>query len=96
VRCADTAGDSADYQFEARRYRDYVIDSFNLDKPAISLFRGRSRAIFWRRSRKKNTPSASLPLGLLLLSRRYATAPFELMHLTVEDTIETTGRAFLG
>ncbi len=30
------------------------------------------------------------------MSRRYATAPFELWHLTLEDTIETTGRAFLG
>ena len=34
--------------------------------------------------------------GFLALSRRYATAPFELWHLTLEDTIETTGRAFLG
>ncbi|MEO8428013.1 MAG: DUF1553 domain-containing protein [Verrucomicrobiota bacterium] len=34
--------------------------------------------------------------GFIALSRRYATAPFELMHLTVEDTIETTGRAFMG
>src|SRR5262249_24119243 len=32
----------------------------------------------------------------LALSRRYATAPYELWHLTMEDTIETTGRAFLG
>ena len=34
--------------------------------------------------------------GFLALSRRYATAPFELWHLTLEDAIETTGRAFLG
>ena len=34
--------------------------------------------------------------GFLALSRRYATAPFELWHLTLEDTIDTTGRAFLG
>src|SRR5262249_54070839 len=34
--------------------------------------------------------------GFLALSRRYATAPYELWHLTLEDTIETTGRAFLG
>src|SRR5262249_54525834 len=28
--------------------------------------------------------------------RRYATGPYELWHLTLEDAIETTGRAFLG
>jgi hypothetical protein len=34
--------------------------------------------------------------GFLALSRRYATAPYELWHLTLEDAIETTGRAFMG
>ena len=34
VRYADTAGDSADFPIpEAYRYRNYVIDSFNKDKP---------------------------------------------------------------
>src|SRR5262245_14213266 len=34
ARYADTAGDNADYPVpEARLYRDYVIDSFNADKP---------------------------------------------------------------
>src|SRR5262249_61781596 len=32
----------------------------------------------------------------LALSRRYATAPYELWHLSLEDAIETTGRAFMG
>jgi hypothetical protein len=34
--------------------------------------------------------------GFLALSRRYATAPYELWHLSVEDAIATTGSAFLG
>ena len=34
VRYADTAGDNADYPVpEAARYRDYIIASFNADKP---------------------------------------------------------------
>ncbi|MEO8662640.1 MAG: DUF1549 domain-containing protein, partial [Bryobacteraceae bacterium] len=34
VHYADTAGDNADYPVpEARLYRDYIIDSFNKDKP---------------------------------------------------------------
>src|SRR2546421_1562548 len=34
VRYADTAGDNADYPIpEVHRYRDYIIDAFNADKP---------------------------------------------------------------
>jgi hypothetical protein len=34
--------------------------------------------------------------GFLALSRRYATAPYELWHLSLEDSVDTFGRAFLG
>ncbi len=34
--------------------------------------------------------------GFLALSRRYGTGPYELWHLTLEDAIDTTGRAFMG
>ena len=34
VRYADTAGETADYPVpQAYRYRNYVIDAFNADKP---------------------------------------------------------------
>src|SRR5262249_42686864 len=39
-------------------------------------------------------PSAAT--GYLALSRRYATAPYELWHLTLEDTIDTLGRSLMG
>ena len=40
VRYADTAGDNADYPIpEAAFYRDYVIDSFNADKPYDEFLR---------------------------------------------------------
>ena len=32
----------------------------------------------------------------LPLSRRYATAPYELWHLTLEDTIDVLGKSLLG
>ena len=44
----------------------------------------------------ENYAESVIATGFLALSRRYATAPFELWHLTLEDTIDTTGRAFLG
>ncbi len=41
-------------------------------------------------------PERVIATGFLALSRRYATGPYELWHLTLEDTIETVGRTFMG
>ena len=49
-----------------------------------------------RQGAADNYAESVIATGFLALSRRYATAPFELWHLTLEDTIDTTGRAFLG
>lgn len=108
VRYADTAGDNADYPVpEARFYRDYLIDSFNADKPfnqlVVEHISGDLMAVdLARDGRKLNTAELkqfrdfNVATTFIGLSRRYATAPFELMHLTVEDSITTTGQAFLG
>jgi hypothetical protein len=96
VRYADTAGDNADYPIpEARLYRDYIIDSFNRDKPYDQFVREQLAGdIIAQQTGDYVDPV--IATGFLALSRRYATAPFELWHLTIEDTLETTGRAFLG
>jgi hypothetical protein len=103
VRYADTAGDNADYPVpEARLYRDYIIDSFNADQPfdqfvheqiAGDLLAAETIAAGGTPERYAAQIVAT---GFLALSRRYATAPYELWHLTLEDTIDTVGRAFLG
>lgn len=98
VRYADTAGDNADYPVpEARLYRDYIIDSFNADKPydqfAKEQLAGDLLAQSARRERFAELVAAT---GFLALSRRYATAPYEFWNLTLEDTIDTVGQAFLG
>jgi hypothetical protein len=100
ARYADTAGDNADYPVpEARLYRDYIIDSFNADKPydqfvqeqlagdILAQLPGTSRERF---------AELTIATGFLGLSRRYATGPYELWHLTLEDTVDTTGRALMG
>ncbi|MBI3407384.1 MAG: PSD1 domain-containing protein [Planctomycetes bacterium] len=98
VRYADTAGDNADYPIpEIHRYRDYIIDAFKADKPFDQFVQeqlaGDIRA-------KDGPPEKSVErivaTGFLALSRRYATAPYEFWHLTLEDTIDTTAAAFLG
>jgi hypothetical protein len=98
VRYADTAGDNADYPVpEARLYRDYVIDSFNHDKPYDEFVREQIAGdILAGQGPPEKYAEQVIATGYLALSRRYATGPYELWHLTLEDSIDTTGRAFLG
>jgi hypothetical protein len=99
IRYADTAGDNADYPVpELARYRDYIIDSFNRDKPFDQFVCEQLAGDLLNGPHESPEKYAEniVATGYLALSRRYATAPFELWHLTLEDTIDTTGRAFLG
>jgi len=98
VRYADTAGDNADYPVpEAARYRDYIIDSFNHDKPYDQFVREHLAGdVLAGRGAGGHYAESVVATGFLALSRRYATAPYELWHLTLEDAIDATGRTFLG
>lgn len=100
VRYADTAGDNADYPIpEIRHYRDYIVDAFNADKPYDEFVREQLAGDLLATEVKddpKRYAERVAATGYLALSRRYATAPYELWHLTLEDTIDTTGRAFMG
>jgi hypothetical protein len=98
VRYADTAGDNADYPVpEAARYRDYIIDSFNRDKPYDQFVREHIAGdVLAPEGPVHRYAESVVATGFLALARRYATAPYELWHLTLEDAIDTTGRAFLG
>jgi hypothetical protein len=98
VRYADTAGDNADYPIpEIYRYRDYIIDAFNADKPfdqfVVEQLAG---DILARDGPPEKYAERVVATGFLALTRRYATAPYEFWHLSLEDTIDTTGAAFLG
>ncbi len=95
---ADTAGDNADYPVpELARYRDYVIDALNSDLPFDRFVREQLAGdILAGQAGPEGVSAPIVATGFLALSRRYATAPYELWHLTLEDAIETTGRAFLG
>jgi hypothetical protein len=98
ARYADTAGDNADYPVpEAYRYRDYVIAAFNADKPYDRFVREQIAGdILARQGPRETYAKRVIATGFLALSRRYATGPYELWPLTLEDAIDTTGRAFLG
>lgn len=98
ARYADTAGDNADYPIpEVHRYRDYIIDAFNGDKPFNQFIHEQIAGdILAGQGPPEKHAERVIATGFLALSRRYATAPYELWHLTLEDTIDTVGQAFLG
>ena len=74
VRYADTAGDNADYPIpEAARYRDYIIDSFNADKPYDQFVREQLAGDILAQQGSPGTDAeAVVATGFLALSRRYA------------------------
>lgn len=98
ARYSDTAGDNADYPIpEIHLYRDYVIDAFNRDKPFDQFVREqRAGDLLAPSGPPERHAEQVIATGFLALSRRFGTMPRELWHLTVEDAIDTTGRAFLG
>jgi hypothetical protein len=98
VRYADTAGDNADYPVpELYRYRDYIIDSFNADKPYDEFAREQLAGdVLARQGPREHYAERVVATGFLALSRRYGTGPYELWHLTMENAIQTVGQTFLG
>jgi Protein of unknown function (DUF1553)/Protein of unknown function (DUF1549)/Planctomycete cytochrome C len=98
VRYADTGGDNADYPIpEAHLYRDYIIDAFNADKPYDEFVREQIAGDLLAPSGPADKYAERVvATGFLALSRRYGTGPYDLWHLTLEDTIDTVGRAYLG
>jgi hypothetical protein len=98
VHYADTAGDNADYPVpEAAKYRDYIIQSFNNDKPYDQFVQEQLAGdLMPADSTGQINPDRRIATTFLALARRYGTGPFELWHLTLEDAIDTTGRAFMG
>jgi hypothetical protein len=125
VRYADTAGDNSDYPvIAAYRYRNYVIESFNKDKPYDQFIREQiagdilakhdARRVEGDASEEaagdveipgaKKTSAAEIEksrqdkviaTGYLAISRRFGSRNKE-MNLTIDDTIDNLGKAFVG
>ncbi len=98
VRYADTAGETADYPVPlAWRYRNYVIDAFNADKPYDEFLReqiaGDLLAHDGPTDRYAERVTAT---GYLAISRRFGFDSENYHHLTIQDTIDTLGQSVLG
>ena len=98
VRYADTAGDNSDCPIpEMYRYRDYVIDAFNADKPYDEFLTEQLAGdILAETSPQFNFAERKTATGYIALTRRFGTRPYQYRHLEIEDLIDCTGRALLG
>ncbi|MEX2558754.1 MAG: PSD1 and planctomycete cytochrome C domain-containing protein, partial [Pirellulales bacterium] len=104
VRYADTSGCNSDFPVpEAYRYRNYVIDSFNRDKPYDRFLREQLAGDLLA-AEGQNSPSEDsnvrryeqiVATGYLAISRRFSSLAEE-FHLTLDDTVDNFGKAILG
>ena len=97
VRYSDTAGDSADYPIpQMYKYRDYVIDSLNRDKPYDQFLREQLAGDLMPAENEEEKWERIVATGYLAISRRFDVLPQAYQHLTIADTIDNVGRALLG
>ena len=98
VRYADTAGETADYPVPlAWRYRNYVINSFNANKPYDEFVREQIAGdILAEQGGPENYAERVTATGYLAISRRFGFDSENYHHLTIQDTIDTVGQSVLG
>jgi hypothetical protein len=98
VRYADTAGETADYPVPvAWRYRNYVIDAFNADKPYFEFISEQIAGdLLARQGARERYAERVAATGFLAISRRFGFDSENYHHLTLQDTIDTMGQTFLG
>ncbi|MEE2947630.1 MAG: DUF1549 and DUF1553 domain-containing protein [Verrucomicrobiota bacterium] len=101
IRYADTAGENTDMPVaDAWRYRNYVISAFNKDKPFDRFIREQLAGDILAKADLKISPEQYSELvtatGYLAISRRHGHDAKKDHYLTIEDTIDTLGKSFLG
>jgi len=101
VRYSDTAGETADYPTPlSYKYRNWVINAFNSDKPYDQSVREQIAGDILAKS-NLNVSNAQYKemltaTGFIAISRRFGFDVENYHHLTIQDTIDTVGQAFLG
>jgi mono/diheme cytochrome c family protein len=98
VRYADTAGDNSDYPIpQMYRYRNWVIDAFNRDFPYDQFIREQLSGDLLGGDADAERQQRIVATGFIALARRFGSTVDDYpQHLTIEDTIDNLGRAFLG
>jgi len=98
VRYADTAGDNSDFPIpQMFRYRDWVIGAFNRDLPYDQFVREQLAGDLLSGGTTQEAHDRLIATGYLANARRFGSTVDDYpQHLTIEDTIDNVGRAFLG
>jgi hypothetical protein len=96
VRYADTSGCNSDFPIpSAGKYRDWVVKSFNDDKRYDRFIREQLSGDLLGAKDAAEERQNLIATGYLAIARRFGSRNNE-NHLTVEDTIDNVGKAFLG
>lgn len=99
ARYADTAGDGADYPVrEAYKYRDWVINAINSDKPYDQFLREQLAGdILAKGSEGNEYRDLVTATGFLAIGKRYGYKPSpDYQHLDFADAIDSVGRSLMG
>ena len=99
ARYADTAGDGADYPVrEAYKYRDWVINAINSDKPYDQFVREQLAGdILAKNGAGGNYADLVTATGFLAIGKRYGYKPSpDYQHLDFADAIDSVGRSLMG
>jgi hypothetical protein len=102
VRYADTAGETADFPVpDAWRYRNYVIDALNRDKPYDEFLREQIAGDLLAARLPASVPPARraellTATGYISIARRFGYDILQDHYLTIDDTLDTLGKSVLG
>jgi len=97
VRYADTAGCNSDYPIpQMYKYRNYVIDSFNSDKPYDQFLREQLAGDLLPYRNEAERHERIIATGYLAATRRFASGEANTQHLIIDDTIDNLGKGLLG
>lgn len=102
VRYADTCGNASDFPVpQAHKYRDWVIRAINRDLPYDEFVREQIAGDLLPANLATSGTEAEryeriVATGYLAIARRFGGDRMGEHHLTLEDTIDNVGRAFLG
>jgi hypothetical protein len=96
VRYADTCGNASDYPVpQAYKYRNYVIQAFNDDKPFDRFIREQIAGDLLKADSDDERFENIIATGYLAIARRFGGGRGP-VHLTIDDAIDNLGRSFLG
>ncbi|HEV7221997.1 MAG TPA: PSD1 and planctomycete cytochrome C domain-containing protein, partial [Pirellulales bacterium] len=98
VRYADTAGDNSDFPIpQMYLYRNWVIDAFNRDLPYDQFIREQLAGDLLPAASDEVRRRQTIATGYIANARRFGSRVDDYPHhLTIEDTIDNLGRAYLG